>query len=240
MRIFAACVAVVLGASAADAGSLELTAPVCAASSADLYPGVSLRVRRTLVQEGDTVAAGDTLALLDDRELRLSEEAASLACRQSRQRLARARRAEARGLISSQDLESLECTAEADRVRWERARLDLSRTVVLAPISGVVSRCVARAGDLTSPRAVLFQIIVPDDLQAELFVPADLLGHVRPGQPVSAASTVPPERTFSGRIVRVSPVIDPRSGTCKVVVHFPRAGRALKPGTLVRVSLGMQ
>ena len=238
MRIPAiyAAAAILMAVDSAD--SIQLEAPVRAAISADLCPGVSLRVRKVFVGEGDAVAVGDTLALLDDRELRLSARAAALACRRSRQRLARARRAEARGLISSQQLESLECESEADGVRWERARLDLDRTVLQAPLAGVVARCAVRPGDLTSPRAVIFRIIVPGDLAAELYVPADHLDLVRLGLAVSATSTLNPEATLGGRIVSISPVVDPKSGTCKVQVLLPGAGRTVRPGTLIRVSLG--
>lgn len=238
MKVPVICAAAAVLMAAETVRSIQLEAPAHAAISADLHPGVSLRIRQVLVQEGGVVAVGDTLALLDDRELRLSERAAALACRRSRQRLARSRLAQSRGLISVQQLESLEWESEADRVRWERARLDLDRTAVRAPFAGVVARCVARQGDLTSPRAVLFQIIVPGDLVAELYVPADHLDLVRLGQTVSATSTLNPEATLGGRIVKISPVIDPRSGTCKVQVLFPGAGRRVRPGTLVRVLLG--
>ena len=37
--------------------------------------------------------------------------------------------------------------------------------------------------------------------------------------------------------MRISPVLDPESGTCAVLAVFPGAGRRTKPGTMARVEL---
>jgi len=225
-----------LYAAETEAGDLALMAPLAPAQSVEVYGGITARVQVVVVQEGDGVAAGDTLAILDDEMLRLAETAAATTWRKRQARLDRADRMHVRGLISAQELESIRYEAETARLQWTRARLDLSRAVVRTPMAGLVTVCQVREGDLTAPRKVLFQVIVPGDLVAEVFVPADRLTGVREGRRVTAQADVAPDAVLRGRVVRVSPVIDPKSGTCRAVILFPGAGRVVRPGTLVRVT----
>jgi multidrug efflux pump subunit AcrA (membrane-fusion protein) len=85
---------------------------------------------------------------------------------------------------------------------------------------------------------LLFRVIDPEDLKAELFIPADRLSGVRIGQPVVARPDSGPERALEGRIVSLSPVIDPKNGTCRAVALFPGAGKVVRPGTVARISPG--
>ena len=143
---------------------------------------------------------------------------------------------QARGLISLQQLEALASEAGEARIRLARARLDLSRTIALAPMAGLVAECKARVGDLASPRTLLFRIICPRDLKAEVFVPGNRLDGVRTGQAVTACPAGLPDLTVSGRIVRISLVVDPESGTCRAVAFFPNAGKRIRPGTLAHIT----
>ena len=228
--------AVLLWVASAGAKDLELTVPLMPGVSADVRAGIGAQVQRVCVKEGDRVAAGDTLAVLDDGTLRLSETAVRVAYEKVKSRLKRAERMQARGLISAQQLEDLRYDVEASLGRWDRVRMDLMQAVVQAPIDGVVAECGVTAGDRTSLRMLVFRVIDPGDLKAELFIPADQLSGVRIGQQVTARPDSGPERALEGRIVSLSPVIDPKSGTCRAVALFPGAGKAVRPGTVARIS----
>ena len=221
----------------ADAKDLVLTVPLIPVVSADVYAGIGAQVQRVCVKEGDRVAAGDTLTVLDDGTIRLAESAARVAYEKVKSRLERAERMQTRGLISAQQLEDLRYDVEAAHVRWERVLMDLVQAVVQTPIDGIVAECGVRTGDRASPRMLLFRVVNPEDLKAELFIPADRLSGVRIGQQVVARPDSGPERALEGRIVSLSPMIDPKSGTCRAVVLFPGAGKAVRPGTVARVQL---
>ena len=218
-----------------EAGDMALMAPLAPAQSVEVYAGITARVQVVAVAEGDRVAAGDTLVLLNDAVLRLVETVAAAAYRKGQAQLDRTERMHARGLISVEALESVRYETETARLQWSRARLDLSRAVVRSPMAGLIAVCQVREGDFTAPRKVLFQVIVPGDLVAEVFVPADCLTGVREGQGVTAQAGIAPDAVLLGRVMRVSPVIDPKSGTCRAVILFPGAGKVVRPGTLVRV-----
>ncbi len=85
------------------------------AVSADVHAGLTAQVQRVCVKQGDRVAAGDTLAMLDDGTLRLSETAVRVAYEKVKSRLKRAEQMQARGLISAQQLEDLRQPVSIDR-----------------------------------------------------------------------------------------------------------------------------
>ena len=220
-----------------NAGPWQATVTLEAARTEVVYAHLAGIVRRVAVGVGDSVAAGDTLALLHDQDLRLSAESAALARLRAERRWERARRLHGKGGISTQELEGLEYTAQTARIRWQQARLDLGRTVLTASMAGVVSECHVQVGVATTVRMHAFRIIDPSDLRAELFLPADRVGGLRRGQPVRARAPALPE-SLAGELVRLSPFVDPTSGTCRAVVLFRGAGDRLRPGSVVQVEVG--
>ena len=55
--------------------------------------------------------------------------------------------------------------------------------------------------------------------------------------PLSAVPTADGKHALPGRVVGISPVIDPDSGTCKVTGLFLNAGKHVRPGALVDVTI---
>lgn len=227
--------------AAASADTLAWTAPLEAAVSAEVYALTTGPVREVRAHEGDPVARGDTLVVLEAADLRLAVARANLACRRTQGYLDRAGQLHARGGVSTQELETLRYEAEAAQLRLEQAELDLSRTVLCAPMDGQVAACAAQVGRPTAAGQVLLVLIDATDLQADLYLPATQLASVRLHQVVqavpAAAPAAEPGRPMAGRVVHISPILDPHSGQARVRLLFAQAGRHHRPGTLVRVQL---
>ena len=220
-----------------DAGPWQATVTLEAARTEVVYAHLAGIVRRVAVGVGDSVAAGDTLAVLHDQDLRLSAESAALALQRAERRWERARPLHAKGGVSTQELEGLEYAAQSARIGWQQARLDLGRTVLTASMAGVVSECHVHVGVATTVRMHAFRIIDPVDLQAEVFLPGDRMTGLHRGQTVTARSPTL-RQPLVGELVRLSPFVDPASGTCRAVVLFRGAGDRLRPGSVVQVEVG--
>jgi RND family efflux transporter MFP subunit len=206
------------------------------AHSAQVWALIAGQVVRVGVQEGARVSAGDTLIWLDDTDLRLVEAESRLAYERAQRFLDRVQQLHHRSLLSAQELEDSQYQAQTAQLRWQRAQLDLAHTLILAPRSGVVAQCAVQVGDLTSLRQVLLQLIETTDLKAQLFLPLDQLQGLRIHQPVAGQILATGQR-LEGHLIRLSPVVDPQSGSCKAEVLFPGVGKHLKPGTVVQVRL---
>jgi membrane fusion protein (multidrug efflux system) len=216
---------------------LVLPVALEAAESAQVFALQSGVVRRVWRTVGETVAAGDTLACLEEGDLRLEEDAAFLVLQQAEKRLARIRPLFEQGGIAAQDLETLEFAVQTAQLRYRKAELERERAVLRAPIGGVVAAADVEVGERIATGKVCFRILDTTDLQAELFVPVDRLAEVKLGQKVTAQGPAMPTRRLEGSVVRLSPLVDPESGRGAVRVRFPGAGKAVKPGTVVDVTL---
>ena len=74
-----------------------------------------------------------------------------------------------------------------------------------------------------------------DSIVARVHVPEKELGRLAPNQTVRIVAPALGGREFAGRVERLSPVVDPQSGTVKVTVDVPPQGAA--PGMYVDVAL---
>jgi RND family efflux transporter MFP subunit len=221
-----------------QAQDLVLTAPLEAARTTPVCAQLAGTVKTVTAQEGQTVAAGDTLVLLDDTELRLAAEEYRLAYLRAQRFLDRVQQLNQRSLLSAQESEDAQYQAQTAHLRLQRAELDLSRAVILAPMAGQIAELQIQPGSLTSPRQILAQILAPEDLKTVLFVPADQISALRSGQPVTAWTAAGPALLpIKGHLTRLSPLVDPQSGSCRAEALFPGAGKHLRPGTLVQVKL---
>jgi membrane fusion protein (multidrug efflux system) len=125
----------------------------------------------------------------------------------------------------------------------ELARVRLTDTEIRTPFSGVVSMRGIKLGETATPQTKAFKITDLDRLQMVFYRPQrDLRVLATGGQPVTATSeaiTIDPYtnelRVFSGVVERVSPVVDPASGSFKITASLDNSQRLLRPGLLVRV-----
>ena len=223
----------------AGAEPWEATATLEAARSEIVYVYLASVVRDVTVEVGDRVRAGDTLAWLDGEALRLQAESVRLAHQQAQRWLSRVRSLHPQGGLSTVELEELEMKAVTAHLRYQQVQLDLARTILTASMEGIVAERHVDPGMATSPRMAAFRLIDPQDLQAELFIPADQLGEIRKGHVVTARAASL-HQPLPGQLTLVSPTVDPASGTCRVLARFPNAGQQLRPGSVVRVQLNKE
>lgn len=213
---------------------IALQAALEAAHSSRVFAYQSGIVRQVIVQVGDQVAAGDTLALLADETLKLEEQGAKLAWNKAQSRLVRVQQLHANGGVSTQDLETLAFEVQAAELFWQKAQMKLAQAVLIAPTCGIIAEIHTQEGERISAGQSLLLLIKPRDLKAELFLAADQL-KVSKNDPVVAVGTT--GERVEGRITLISPLIDTASGTCRIVAEFPNAGQVFRPGMVVSVEL---
>ena len=213
---------------------IVLQAALEAAHSANVFSYQSGIVRKMIVQIGDTVAAGDTLALLADETLQLEERGSRLALDKAQSRLVRVQQLHASGGVSTQDLETLAFEVQAAELFWQKARMSLAQTILIAPTCGIVAEIHTQEGARTTVGQPLILLIKTRNLKAELFLPADQLDVVLQDR---VAAIGPNGKRIEGRITLISPLVDAASGTCRIVAEFPDAGQVFRPGMVVSVEL---
>jgi len=115
------------------------------------------------------------------------------------------------------------------------ARRTLSYTVVTAPIGGYVLERPVDVGTYVSTTTKVATIVKPNPLWIRIDIPEQAVRQIRAGQSVSLSTTSWPDRTFSGRVVRISPNVSASSRTLTVEAEIDNRGGALKPGQFATV-----
>jgi len=226
---------------AAELGSVSAfysaTASLEADGRARVVPRLGGQVTELLVEEGDPVEAGQVLARLDAERLRLQLAQAEANMRRLEQDFDRNREMHERDMISTETFDRLKFEFEAQAAQYELAQLELSYTAIRAPISGVISLRSLRVGNQVNTSDPVFEITALDPLQAVLDVPERELSRLKPGQPAVLHADALPGREFYGEVARISPVIDPDSGTFRVTVELSGEQEQLRPGMFGRFSI---
>ena len=115
------------------------------------------------------------------------------------------------------------------------ARRSLSYTVVTSPIGGYVLERPVDVGSYVSSTTKVATIVKTNPLWIRIDIPEQAVRQIRAGQSVSLSTTSWPDRTFSGRVVRISPNVSASSRTLTVEAEIDNRGGALKPGQFATV-----
>ena len=197
---------------------LSFNATLETESVVDIYPQTNGQVETLLVEEGKVVKEGDALLKIEDRELRVDVEENTGNFEHLKKNFARTEDLYQRNLINKQDYETQHYQLEQARLKLERAKIRLEYATVRAPFDGVISARETQVGARVGSGTKLFSMVKLDDLVARIFVPGRYLPVVAEKQESVITSEFLPDRTFKGWVKRISPVIDPKSGTFKVTV----------------------
>jgi membrane fusion protein (multidrug efflux system) len=194
-------------------------------------------VREILVEEGDYVNAGRVLAKLDDEKLAVQVERARANLQNLEKEFARSEELFNGSMISAQEFQKVKYDYDRQKAEYDLARLDLEYTAIRAPISGVVAERRIKVGNMVLANQATFSITGMDPLLAVLHVPERQLGKLKVGHSATLEVDAIAGEKFAGRIDRISPVVDPATGTVKVTVEVHNRARDLKPGMFARVNI---
>jgi len=209
-------------------------------------------VTRVLVEAGDWVRAGQTLAVIERsvqaeeaRQLAANIEVARADAELAQQELERAQALVSRGFISKADVERRIATRDAAVARVKvaeaqlgQARARIGRLDVRAPAAGLVLQRSVEAGQVVGPgTGALFRIAQNGEMELLTRLSQGDLGQVRAGMPATV-TPVGSSKTFEGRVWQVSPVIDPQTRLGDARIGIPYAPD-LRPGGFASASINV-
>lgn len=213
------------------------TAPIEAFAEADVLAKVAGEVVEILVEEGDEVRQGQVLARLDGERLRLELKETEARLKKLERDYERNLDLSSKGLISEGDFDRIRFDMEALRATYNLAKLEVDYTQIRAPIDGVVSERYIKLGNTLAVGGPVFRVTKLDPLVAYLFVPERQFRKIESGQRAGIAVDALTGPPVIAEVTRVSPIVDPETGTFKVTIEIEDAARRIKPGMFARVGI---
>jgi RND family efflux transporter MFP subunit len=150
--------------------------------------------------------------------------------------------ARAEWLAAEARVEMARARVHKARAQLETARIRLGYTTVFADWTGgsdtrFMAEKFVTEGDTVSANTPLVSIVELDPLLAVVFVTEKDYGRLKTGQPADLSTDAFPDRSFSGRIVRISPAFKTQTRQARVEIQVANPSLDLKPGMFVRVSV---
>jgi RND family efflux transporter MFP subunit len=122
------------------------------------------------------------------------------------------------------------------RSELDLARQQLTDTTIVSPIEGAVSLKQASVGEYLGAGAPVATLVRLHPLRLRVAVPEREGAGVRAGQPVRLNVEGDPT-AYSGRIVRLSPIVQEQNRTLMVEAEVPNERALLRPGSFARVEI---
>lgn len=213
------------------------TAPIEAYAEADVIAKVAGEVRTILVEEGDDVKKGQILAQLDGDRLRLELSESSARLSKLKRDYERNVDLSEKGLVSAGDFEKIKFDMEALQATHNLASLELDYTQIRAPIDGVISERYIKLGNTLSINDPVFRVTGFDPLVAYLHIPEREFSNIAVGQTVAIEIDALSDAPILTTVTRVSPIVDPATGTFKITIEILDESRRIKPGMFARIGV---
>jgi RND family efflux transporter MFP subunit len=233
-----------------------------------VVPKAAGRLEEVYVKLGDAVTRGQRIARIEDREIReqvkQAEAAFEVARATIRQReadlkfaetnLQRSRELFGRQLLPRQTLDDADARHQAavaqlelsraqltqSQARLEELRINLANTVIVSPVTGFVAKRNTDAGAYASQNAPVVDVVDISRVRLVANIVEKDMRRVSTGDTAKVEVDAFPGETFTGRIARVAPVLDPATRTAQIEVEIPNPSTRLKPGMYARVNLTVE
>lgn len=209
-----------------------------AENEVDLIARIAGPVQELHAEQGDRVRKGELLASIDDREIRAELNVSEVRLSESKQSYERVRQLKQQELISQDAYDQALASYEAAQGERERLVVQLEYTRITAPFGGLVSERYVKLAEMVQNGAQLYRLVDFDPLLVPIRVPERELPRLQLAQKAQLRVEAFGDRRFGAEVLRMSPVVDPASGTVEVTLKVDGEG-VLRPGMFASVFLEM-
>ena len=237
--------------------ALEISGTLTPRSRVAVKPKLPGTIERMLVDIGDAVTMGQTIATIDRREIDAQTDSAvaavavaAAALESAEATLAnavlehdRARNLFEKGALPRQRLEAAQTAHRATVAQRDLATANLAQanaalrrarevqrnTTITSPVTGFVVERNYDAGAIPGDKPI---VVVADlrQMKLEAGVSEIEAGRLRPGMKAVVSVQAKPGEVFSGQLAAIAPEVDERNRHFKIDVRVPNDGRALLSG----------
>ncbi|MBZ0202358.1 MAG: efflux RND transporter periplasmic adaptor subunit [Ignavibacteria bacterium] len=202
---------------------------------AEIRSEISRKIRGIYFKEGTYVSKGRTLFKLDSDDLTAKLRRQEIDERLAISKLEREKQLIDKGLTSREDYEVMESTLEQIRAEIQITRIDISKTYVRAPFSGIIGLRNVSNGSYVTPQTVMTTMQDMSKVKIDFSIPEKYVYLFKKGQKLKF-KVEGIDGEFDAEVYASEPKIEnnTRSLVLRAVADNP--SKKLLPGTFANVS----
>ncbi len=195
-------------------------------------------IREITVDKGYWVEAGQAMFRLDDELLKAQVDQARALSNLAQETWDRRKRLFEQDQVGS-ELAYLEAKYASEQAAANLNLLEhrLARTVIRAPISGVLDSREIEVGTMVGPGTPVARIVDTNPVKITGGVPERYAADVRTGTEATVVFDVLPDDAFAGRISYVGAVVDAGNRTFPVELRLRNPGGIIKPEMVANIEV---
>src|SRR5437867_6785771 len=139
--------------------------------------------------------------------------------------------------LAVQSVQNLRAQLPQYKAAVQLAEKKLRDAVIRAPFKGQVKERVVAPGQYLKVQTPVMVIVSMDPLRVRLKIPESMAGWIQLGDRIQVSVEAYPDKTFSGKLSRINPVVDPQSRTFEVEALLENSEGLLKPGFFVKARI---
>ncbi|MGB0894691.1 MAG: efflux RND transporter periplasmic adaptor subunit [Parashewanella sp.] len=223
-----------------DVGSFySTTATLEAPEEAEVVTRVSGLITQLHGEEGLKVKKGQLLATIDAKRQLFQFRQTQADVKLIEQELQRLNNMSNKQFVSADAMAKLEYRLQSAKAQRDLAKLQLTESEIRSPIDGVIAKRLVKAGNMIKEFQPLFHIVRQDELHAIVHLPQQQLSKLKLQQVANIHNNHKSEQTHTHQasVIRISPIVDPQSGTFKVTLLMPNKNSHFKAGMFTRAQI---
>ena len=205
------------------------TATVKANITNNIAPKIGMRISKMFVEVGDHVRKGQKLAIMDEATL----VQAKFQNTNDSIELSRTKQLYEVGGTSKSEYDARKLAYNISKTNYINL---LENTVLLSPISGVVTARNYDKGDMYSGAQAIYTIEQITPVKLKVNVSEGLFTNLKKGMSVEVKCDVYGDKIFNGKVSLIYPTIDPATRTFPVEVIVANSDEKVRPGMFARVT----
>jgi RND family efflux transporter MFP subunit len=136
-----------------------------------------------------------------------------------------------------QNAKNLRATINASDAAVKLADRELRDTSIRSPFDGLVAKRLVSLGEFVKIQAPVMSVVRIDPLKVMAEIPEKLAPWIQAGQSVDVRVDAFPGKVISGKVTRISPLVNTSTRAFPFEARIPNEDSALKPGTFARVHI---
>lgn len=216
---------------------LEVTGTVKARNRVDIVVEVNGTLKKILKPKGSFVQKGDTLAVLENEEIRAAYDDSDAALNQAKVNYRSSKILFEKKAISENDYLTAKYSLDRAQAQYDLSKARYDKLFVTAPISGYVNDRFHDLGSYLQPTTPLFDLIDNSYVKIIAGVAERFRNDIHIGTSAHLMFDALPDLAVESKVSFVFQSIDPSNRTFQIEVEIPNPNRKLMPNMIANLKL---